>query len=153
MTELKWAKLRLPSPSPSLQASSGSFPLSWWCSPTTSSSVIPFFFCLQSLSTSGAFPVSWLFASGSQIIATSVSASAPPVNIQDWFPLDLTDWMQSEGVWRVFSNTIVQKHQFFSAQLTFWSKANIYTWLLKSHTFDFTSLCWQSNVSAFSYAV
>ena len=80
----------------------------------------PFSFCLQSFPGSGFFPMNWLFTSGGQRIGTSASASVLPMNIQDWFPLVLTGWisLQSKGLSRVFSNTIVQKHQFFSAQLS-----------------------------------
>ena len=88
--------------------------------PTISSSVIPFFSCLQSFLVSGSFPVSQFFPSGGQSIGASFSASVLPMNIQDWFPLGLTGWisLQSEGLSRVFSNTTVQKHQFFSVQLS-----------------------------------
>ena len=104
----------------------------WWCHPTISSSVIPFS-CLQSFSASGSFPVSQFFASGGQSIGASASASVPPVNIQDWFPLELTGLisLQSKGLSRVFSNTTVQKHQFFSAQPSLWSNSHIHTGLLE----------------------
>ena len=94
--------------------------LSWWCHPTISSSVIPFSSHLQSFPASEAFLMSQLFASGGQRIGVSNSASVLPMNIQEWFPLGLTGWIswQSEGLSRVFSNTTVQKHQFFSAQLS-----------------------------------
>ena len=92
--------------------------MSRWCHPTISSSVIPFSSCLQSFPASGSFPVSQFFASGGQSIIASASASVLPVNIQDWFPLGLTGLisLQSRGLSRFFSNTTVQKHQFFSAQ-------------------------------------
>ena len=107
--ELQHASLPCPSPSPG--ACSHSRPLSWWCHPTNLSSVVPFSSCLQSFPVSGSFPMSWLFASGSQSIGAS--ASVPPMNIQDWFPLGWTGLiLQSKGLWRVFSNTTVQKHQF-----------------------------------------
>ena len=83
---------RLPCPSPSPGACSNSCPLSWWCHPTVSSSVIPFSSCLQSFPASGSFPMSRLFASGRQSIGASTSASVLPVTIQDWFPLGLIDW-------------------------------------------------------------
>ena len=111
---------RLPCPSPTPRASSDSCPLSRWCHPTISSSVIPFFSCPQSFPASGSFPMSQLFASGGQSIGVSASTSILPINIQDWFPLGWTGWisLQSEGLSRVFSNTTVQKHQFFCAQLS-----------------------------------
>ena len=125
--------LRLPCPSPTPEAYSNSCPSSWWCHPTVSSSVIPFSSCLQSFPESGSFPMSWFFSWISQSIRVSASASVLPVNIQDWFPLGLTIWisLQSKGLSRVFSNTIVQKHQFFGAQLSLLSSSHIHTWLLK----------------------
>ena len=109
---------RLLSPSLLSGVCRNSCPLNWWCYPTTSSSVVPFSYCLQSFLASGSFPLSWLFASGGQTIGVSASASALLGNIQNWFPLGLTDWisLQSTGLSRVFSNTTVQKHQFFRAQ-------------------------------------
>ena len=110
---------RPPCPSPTLGAYSNSCPSSWWCHPTISSSVIPFF-CLQSFSASGSFPMSRLFTLGCQSIGVSASASILPMNTQDWFPLGWTGWisLQSKGLSRVFFNTTVQKHQFFRAQLS-----------------------------------
>ena len=92
----------------------------WWCHPTISSSVVPFSACLQSFPASGSFPMSQFFTSGGQSIGVSASASVLPVNIQDWFPLRWTGCisLQSKGLSRVFSNTTVQKHQFFGAQLS-----------------------------------
>jgi len=81
---------RIPCPPPTLGACSNSCPLSWWCHPTISSSVVPFSSCLQSFPASGSFPVSQFFASGGQSIGASTSASVLPMNIQDWFPLGLT---------------------------------------------------------------
>ena len=109
-----------PCPSPTPEAYSNSCPLSWWCHPTTSSSVIPFSSSLQSFPASGFFPMSQFFTSGSQSIGVSALASVLPMNIQDWFPLGWTAWisLQSKGLSRVFSNTIVLKHQFFGAQLS-----------------------------------
>ena len=106
---------RFPYPSPTLRACSNSCSLSWWCHPTISSSVVPFSSCLQSFPASGSFPVSRFFASGGQSIGASASASVLPMNILDWFPLGWTGWisLQSKGLSRVFSNTTVQKHQFF----------------------------------------
>ena len=111
---------RLPRPSPTPRVYSNSCPLSWWCHPTISSSVFPFSSRLQSLPASGSFPMSQLFTSGGQSIGVSASTSVLPVNIQDWFPLGWTRWisLQSKGLSRVFSNTAVQKHQFFGAQLS-----------------------------------
>jgi len=111
---------RPPCPSPTPRVHSNSCPLSWWCHPTISSSVIPFSSCLQSFLASGSFQMSQLFASGGQSIGVSASPSVLPMNIQNWFPLGLTGWisLQSKGLSRVFSNTTVQKHQFFSAQLS-----------------------------------
>jgi len=106
----------LPYPSPTPGAYSNSCPLSWWCHPTISSSVIPFSSCLQSFPASGSFPMSWFFASGVQSIEVSASASVLPINIQDWFLLGWSGLisLQSKGLSRVFSNTIVQKHQCFT---------------------------------------
>ena len=111
---------RLPCPSPTPRAYSNLCPLSWWCHPTISSSVIPFSSCLQSFLESGSFLMSQLFASGGQSIGVSASASVLPMNIQDWFPLGWTGWisLQSKKLSRVSSNTKVQKHQFFVAQLS-----------------------------------
>ena len=119
---------RPPCPSQTPRAYSNSCPPSWWCHPTISSSVIPFS-SLQSLPTSGSFPRSQFFASGGQSIGVSASASVLPMNIQDWFPLEWIDWisLQSKGLSRVFSNTTVQKHQFFCPQLSLQSNSHIHT--------------------------
>ena len=111
---------RPPCPSPTSGVYSNSCPLSRWCHPTMSFSVIPFSSCLQSVPASGSFPVSHFFASGGQSIGVSASASVLPMIIQDWFPLGWTGWisLQSKGLSRVFSNTTVQKHQFFHTQLS-----------------------------------
>ena len=111
---------RLPCPSSTLKACSNACPSSRWCHLTISSSVIPFSSCLQSFPESGSFPGSLFFASGGQSIGASPSASVLPMNIQDWFPSGLTGLisLQSKGLSRVFSNTTVQKHQFFGAQLS-----------------------------------
>ena len=108
---------RIPCPSPLPRAWSNSCPLSQWCHPTVSSSVVPFSSCLQSFPASGSFPMSQFFTSGIQIIGVSASASGLPMNIQDCFPLGLTSliFLPSKGLSRVFSNTTVQKHQFFGA--------------------------------------
>ena len=109
---------RPPYPSPTPGVCSNSCPLSQWCHPTISSSVVPFS-CLQSFPASGSFQKSHLFASGGQSIGVSASTSVLPMNTQDWSPLGWTGWisLQSKGLSRVFSNTTVQK-QFFSAQLS-----------------------------------
>ena len=111
---------RPPCLSPTPGACSNSCPSNHRCHPTISSSVIPFSSCLQSFPASGSFPVNQFFASGGQSIGASVSASVLPMNIQDWSPLGWTGWisLQSKGLSRVFSNTTVQKHKFFSAQLS-----------------------------------
>ena len=120
---------RLPCPSPSPGACSNSRPLSWWCHPTSSSSVVPFSSCLQSFPESESFPMSWLFTLGGQSAGASASASVPSMNIQDWFPLGLTGLisLQSKGLSRVFSNTTVWKHQFLGAQSSLWSNSHIHT--------------------------
>ena len=105
---------RPPCPSSTPRVYSDSCPLSWWCHPPISSSVVPFSACLQSFPTSGSFQMSQFFASGGHSIGVSASASVLPMNTQDWFPLGWTGWisLQSKGLSRVFSNTTVQKHQF-----------------------------------------
>ena len=137
-------------PSPTPRVYPNSCPLSRWCHPTIPSSGIPFSSCLQSFPASGSFQMSQFFTSGGQSIGDSASASVPPMNIQDWFPLVWTGCisLQAKGLSRVFSNTTVQKHQFFRAQHSLWSNSHIYTWLLKKQSFDQTDLCWQSNASA-----
>ena len=112
---------RLPCPSPSPGACSNSCPLSQWCHPTISSSVIPFFSCLQSFPASGSFPMSWLFVPTGQNIGVSASASVLPMNIQSWFPLGLTGLISllSNRLSRVFFSNTFQKHQFFGAQPLF----------------------------------
>ena len=111
---------RPPCPSPTPGACSNSHPSSQWCHATISSSVIPFSSCLQSFPASGSFQISQFFALGGQSIGVSASASVLPMNIQDWSPLGWTGLisLQSNRLSRVFSNTIVQKHQFFGAQLS-----------------------------------
>ena len=124
---------RPPCPSPTSGAHPNPCPLSWWYHPTISSSVIPCSSCLQSFPASGSFQMSQLFASGGQSIGVSFATLVLPMNTQDWFPLGWTGWisLQSKGLPRVFSNTTVQKHQFFCAQLSLWSNSHIYTWLLE----------------------
>ena len=116
---------RPPCPSPTPGVYLNSCPLSQWCHLTISSSVILFSSHLQSFPASGSLQMSQFFSSGGQSIGVSASASVLPMNIQDWFPLGLTGWifLQSIGLSRVFSNTMVQKHQFFSAQLSRWSNS------------------------------
>ena len=112
-----------------------------WCHPTISSSVAPFFSCPQSFPASGFFPMSWLFSSGGQRFR--VSASVLPMNIQDWFPLGWAGLISllSKGLWRVFSNTIIWRHQYFGAQPSLSSNSQIHTWLLeKSYLWLYRSL-------------
>ena len=124
---------RPPCPSPTPGVYSNSCPSSRWGHPATSSFVVPFSSCPQSLQASGSFPMSQLFTSGGQSIGVSSSASVLPVNTQDWPPLGWTGWisLQSKGLSRVFSNTTVQKHQFFGAQLSSLSNSHIHTWPLE----------------------
>ena len=111
---------RPPCLSPTPGVYPNSCPLSQWCHPTISCSVVPFFSCLQSFPASGSFEMSQLIASGGQNIGVSTSISVLPVNTKDWSALEWTDWisLQSKGLSRVFSNTTVQKHPFFCAQLS-----------------------------------
>ena len=124
---------RPPCPSPTPGVYSNSCPSSQRCHPAISSSVVPFFSCLHSFPASGSFPVSQLFTSGSQSTVVSASASVLPMNTQDWFPSGWTGWisLQSKGLSRVFSDTTVQKHQFFGAQLSSQSNSHIHTWPLE----------------------
>ena len=133
------------------QSCSNSCPLSWWCHPTISSSVIPLSSCLQSFEASGSFPSSQFFASGGQSIGVSVSASVFPMNIQDWSPLGLIGLisLQSKGLSRVFSSTTIQKHRYYSVQTSY---SSIFTSILdywKSHSFGLMDTCRQSTVFAF----
>ena len=111
---------RPPCPSPTPRVHPKLCPLSQWCHPAISSSVVPFSSCPQSFPESGSFQMSQLFTSGSQSIGVSASTSVLPRNTQDWSPLGWTGWisLQSKGLSRVFSNTTVQKHQFFGAWLS-----------------------------------
>ena len=120
-------------PFTSSEACSKSCPLSPWYHPTISSSVLPFSSCLQAFPASGAFLMSQFFTSGGHRPGASASLSVPPMNIQDWFSLGLTGLISllSKGLLRVFSNTTVQKHQFFGAQPSLWSYSHIHTWLLE----------------------
>ena len=120
---------RPPCPSPTPGVHPNPCPLSRWCHPTISSSVVPFSSHLQSFPASGSFLMSQLFTTGGQSIGAAASASVLPMNIQDWLPLGWTYLitLQSKGFSRVFSNTTVQKHQFFSAQPSLWSNSHIHT--------------------------
>ena len=128
--ELKYARPPCPSPTPG--GHPNPCPLCQWCHPIISSSVIPFSFCLQSFPALGSIQMNQFSTSGGQIIGASTLALALPMYIAGWFPLGLTGWisLQSKGLSRVLSNTTVQKHQFFGAQLSSWSNSHICTWLL-----------------------
>ena len=123
---------RLPCPSPTPGDSSNSCPSSQWCHLTISSSVVPFS-CLRSFPASRSFPMSLLFVSAGQITGVSASTSVLPMNILEWFPLGWTGLISlpSKGLSRAFSNTTVQKHQFFDTQLSLWSDSHTQTWLLE----------------------
>ena len=124
---------RPPCPSPTPRVYPNPCPSSQWCYPAISSSVLPFSSCPQSFPASRSFPMSQLFASGGQSIGASASTSVFPVNTQDWSPLGWTGWisLQSKGLSGVFSNTTVQKQQFFGTQLSLWSNSHIHTRLLE----------------------
>ena len=142
---------RYPCPSPTPRVHPNPCPSSQWCHPNISCSVVPFSSCPQSLPASGSFPMRKLFPWGGQSIRVSASTSVLPMNTQDWS----LGWsgcisLQSKGLSRVFSNTTVQNHQFFGAQLSSQFSSHIHTWLWgKNHSLDYMDLCWQSNVSAF----
>ena len=121
---------RPPCPSPTPGVHPNSCPLSRWCHPAISSSFVPFSSCPQSLPASGSIQMSQLFTWDGQSIGVSASASVLPMNTQDWSHLERTGWipLQSKGLSRVFSNTTVQKHQFFSAHLSSQSNSHIHTW-------------------------
>ena len=124
---------RPPCPSPTPRLYTDSCPSSRWCHPTISSSVIPFS-CPQSFQASRSFQMSQFFTSGGQSIGVSASTSVLPMNTQNWSPLGWTGWisLKSKGFSRVFSNTMVQKHQFFGAQLSLESNSHIHMWLLQN---------------------
>ena len=124
---------RPPCPSSTPRVHPNPCPLSWRCYPTISSSVIAFSSCLQSFSASGSFPMSQFFTSGEQSIGVSAAPSVLPMNIQDWSPLGWTGWISlpSKGLSRVFSNTTVQKHEFYGTQLLSQSNSHIHTWPLE----------------------
>ena len=134
--ELQHARPPCPSPTPGIH--SNSRPLSRWGHPAISSSVVPFSSCPQSLPASDSFPMSQLFTWGGQSTRVSASASVLLMNTQEWSPLGWTGWisLQSKGLSRVFSNTTVQKHQFFGAQPSLWSNYHIHTYYWKNHIFD-----------------
>ena len=137
---LRHTRLLCPSPSP--RVCSNSCPLSQLCHPAISSSVVPFSYCPQSFPASEFFSISQLFTSGGQSIEASASASVLPMNIQGWFPLGLTVLIPLlfKGLSRVFSLTIIWKHQFFSAQPSSWSNFHIHTWYWKNHCLTCTNL-------------
>ena len=126
---------RPPCPSPTPGVHPNSRPSGRWCHPAVSSSVVPFSSCSQSLPAPGSFPMSQLFAWGGQSIGVSASASVLPMNTQNWSALGWTGCisLQSKGLSRVFSNTTVQKHQFFGTQLSSQSNSHIHTWALEKH--------------------
>ena len=129
---------RLPCPSPTPGVHSDSRPSSQWRHPAILSSVIPFSSCPQSLPASKYFPMSQLFAWGGQSTGISALVSFLPKKSQGWSPSEWTGWisLQSKGLSRVFSNTTVQKHQFYSAQLSSQSNSHIHTWPLEIHSLD-----------------
>ena len=135
---------RPPCPSSTPWPWSNLCPSSQWCHPTISSSVISFSSHLQSFPASRSFPKSQFFDSGGQSIGASALASVLPMNIQDWSTLRWTGWisLQFKGLSRVFSNTTVQKHQFFNRKLSLWSKLTSIHDYWKSHSFDYMALCW-----------
>ena len=124
---------RPPCPSPTPRVYSNSCPLSQWCHPTISSSVVPFSSCPQTFPESGSFLMYQFFPSGGQSIGVSATASVPPMDIQNWFPLGWTGWIsfQSKRLSRVFANATFQKHQFFGTQPSSLSNSHIHTWLLE----------------------
>ena len=146
---------RPPCPSPTPWVYLSSCPLSQWCYPTISSSIIPFSSCLQSFSASGSFQMSQLFTSGGQSVGVSASASVLPMNIQDWFPLGWTGWisLQSKGLSRVFPNTTVQNINSSAFSFLYSPTLTSIHDYWKNHSFGKMDLCWQSNVSVFKYAV
>ena len=137
MSDSLWPResqhVRPPCPSPAPGVYSNSCRASQWCHPVISSSAIPFSSCPQSLLASESFPISQFFEWGGQSTGVSASTSVLPMNTQDWSPLEWTSWisLQSKGLSRVFSNTTVQKHQFFGAQLSSQSNSHIHTWPLE----------------------
>ena len=145
---------RLPCPSVSFGVCLNSCPLSRWCHPTVSSSVVPVSSCLQSFPTSGSFPMSWLFTSSGQSIGASASAPVLPMNIQGWFPLRLTVLISLlfKGLSRGFSSTTVQNINSLVLSLLYGPTLTSIHDYRKNHSFDFTYVHQQSDVSAFQYA-
>ena len=143
---LQHSKPTCPSPTPG--AFSNSLPSSWWCHPTISFSVVPFCYCFQSFPASGSFPMSCLFTSGGQSIGVSGSASVLPMNIENWFPLELTGLLslQSKGLSRVFSSSskasILQRSSFFIVQLSHLYMTAEKTIALTRQTFVSKVHCW-----------
>ena len=146
---------RIPCPSPTPGACSNSCPLSRWCHPNNPSSVVPFSSCLQSFPAIGPFQMSQFFTSGGQRIGASASASVPPMDIQDWFPLELTGLisLQSKGLSRVFSNTQFKSINSSAFSFLYGSTLTPVHDYRKNHSFDYIDLCWQSNASAFQCVV
>ena len=130
--------IRLPCWSPTPRACSNACPLSWWCHPTISSSVVLFSSCLQSFPASGSFPMSQFFPLGDQSIRVSASASVLPINIQNWLPLQMTGFisLESKVLSRVFSNTTVQKHQFPALSFLYGPTLTSIHDYRKNHCFD-----------------
>ena len=124
---------RPPCPSPTLRVYSNSCPSSQWCHPAISSPVVPFSSCPQSLPASESFPMCQLFTWGGQSIGVSALVSVLPMNTQGWSPLEWTGWisLRSKRLSRVFSNSTVQKHQFFGTELSSQSNSHIHTWPLE----------------------
>ena len=144
----------LPCPSPTPGACSHSYPLSQWCHPSISSSVLPFSSCLQSFPASGWFPMSNFFASGGQNY-WSFSFSISPSNEYSWlisFRMDWLDLLAVQGTLKIFFNTTVQKHQFFSIQLSLWSNSHIHTWLLEKPQLQVDGPL-LGDISAFQYII
>ena len=142
---------RLPWPSLSPGVCSNSCPLSWWGHPAISSSDTLFFFCPPSFPASGTFPMSQLFTSGDQNTGASASALVLPMSIQGWFSLGFTGLISllSKGLLRIFYSTTVRKHQFFVTQSLYGPALTSIHDYWKSHSFYYTDLCWQSDISAF----
>ena len=155
---MDWSLIRLPCPSLSPGVCSNLWPLSQWCHLIITSSLALFSVCPQSFLASESFPKSSVFPQRvsslhpvDQSIRASASASVLPMNIQGWFSLGLTRLisLKSKGLSRVFSSTIVRKHQFLGIQLSLCFKSHIRTWLLENYSFNCMDLCWQSDFSAF----
>ena len=142
---------RLPYSLPSPRVCSNSCPLSQWCHPTISSSVIPFSSCLKSFPASGSFLMNQLFASGGQSTGDSVSASVLPMNTQDWFPIGWTGLisLQSKGLSRVLSSFTVESINSSVLSLLYDPTLTSIHDYWKNHCFDYTDLCQESNISTF----